>query len=41
MHSYQIGEKVDLIPETEVYLRAATLNIEDELIDVTTFDPAP
>ena len=41
VHSYQIGEKVDLIPETEVYLRAATLNIEDELIDVTTFDPAP
>ena len=41
VHVYQIGEKVDLIPETEVYLRAATLNIEDELIDVTTFDPAP
>ena len=38
VHVYQIGEKVDLIPETEVYLRAATLNIEDELIDVSEFD---
>ena len=38
MHSYQIGEKVDLIPETEVYLRAATLNKEDTDLDLDTLD---
>ena len=43
---YSAGQYVILVPEVpahseEVYLRAATLNIEDELIDVTTFDPAP
>ena len=43
---YAAGQYVILVPEVpahseEVYLRAATLNIEDELIDVTTFDPAP
>ena len=38
VHVYQIGEKVDLIPETEVYLRAATLNKEDEDLDLSTFD---
>ena len=38
VHSYQIGEKVDLIPETEIYLRAATLNKEDTDLDLSTFD---
>lgn len=38
MHSYQIGEKVDLIPETEIYLRAATLNKEDTDLDLDTLD---
>ena len=38
VHVYQIGEKVDLIPETEIYLRAATLNKEDSDLDLSTFD---
>ena len=44
--TYNVGDYVKKVEEVpahseEVYLRAATLNIEDELIDVTTFDPAP
>ena len=38
VHVYQIGEKVDLIPETEVYLKASTLSKEDEDLDLSTFD---
>lgn len=38
VHNYQIGEKVDLIPETEIYLRAATLNKEDTDLDLDTLD---
>ena len=38
-----IGEYAVLVAEVkeDIYLKAATLNIEDELIDVSTFDPAP
>ena len=44
--TYNVGDYVKNVEEVpahseEIYLRAATLNIEDELIDVTTFDPAP
>ena len=44
--TYNVGDYVKKVEEVpahseEIYLRAATLNIEDELIDVTTFDPAP
>ena len=44
--TYNVGDYVKKVEEVpahseEVYLRAATLNIEDELIDVSTFDPAP
>ena len=44
--TYNVGDYVKKVEEVpahseEVYLRAATLNIEDEIIDVTTFDPAP
>ena len=38
VHVYQIGEKVDLIPETEVYLKASTLSKEDEDLDLDTLD---
>ena len=38
VHNYQIGEKVDLIPETEIYLKASTLSKEDEDLDLSTFD---
>ena len=38
VHVYQIGEKVDLIPETEVYLKASTLSKEDKDLDLSTFD---
>ena len=38
VHVYQIGEKVDLIPETEIYLKASTLSKEDEDLDLSTFD---
>ena len=46
LHPYADGEYVVLVPvapehDNEIYLRAATLDIEDEIIDVTTFDPAP
>ena len=44
--TYNVGDYVKKVEEVpahseEVYLRATTLNIEDELIDVSTFDPAP
>ena len=44
--TYNVGDYVKKVEEVpahseEIYLRAATLNIEDELIDVSTFDPAP
>ena len=44
--TYNVGDYVKKVEEVqahseEIYLRAATLNIEDELIDVTTFDPEP
>ena len=44
--TYNVGDYVKKVEEVpahseEIYLRATTLNIEDELIDVTTFDPAP
>ena len=38
VHVYQIGEKVDLIPETEIYLKSSTLSKEDEDLDLSTFD---
>ena len=38
LHNYQIGEKVDLIPETEIYLKASTLSKEDKDLDLSTFD---
>ena len=38
VHNYQIGEKVDLIPETEIYLKASTLSKEDKDLDLSTFD---
>lgn len=38
VHVYQIGEKVDLIPETEIYLKASTLSKEDKDLDLSTFD---
>ena len=44
--TYNVGDYVKKVEEVpahseEIYLRAATLNIEDEIIDVSTFDPAP
>ena len=44
--TYNVGDYVKKVEEVpahseEVYLRAATLNIEDTLLDVSTFDPAP
>ena len=44
--TYNVGDYVKKVEEVpahseEIYLRAATLDIEDEIIDVTTFDPAP
>ena len=38
MHSYQIGEKVDLIPEAEVYLRAVNLNKQAPDLALSIFD---
>ena len=43
LHSYQIGEYVVLVPivpesEKEIYLKAADLNMEDEDLDLSTFD---
>ena len=44
--TYNVGDYVKKVEEVpahseEIYLRAATLDIADEIIDVTTFDPAP
>ena len=38
VHVYQIGEKVDLIPETEIYLKSSTLSKEDTDLDLDSFD---
>ena len=38
VYSYQLGDKVDLIPEQEIYLKAATLNHESEDLDLDTLD---
>ena len=38
VHVYQIGEKVDLIPETEIYLKSSTLSKEDTDLDLSTLD---
>ena len=43
LHSYQVGEYVVLVPivpesEKEIYLKAADLNMEDEDLDLSTFD---
>ena len=43
LHSYQVGEYVVLIPvvpesEKEIYLKASNLNMEDEDLDLSTFD---
>ena len=40
---YNAGQYVELIPEVpayeeEIYLKASTLSVEDELLDVSTFD---
>ena len=46
LHSYQVGEYVVLIPvvtesEKEIYLKASNLNMEDEDLDLSTFDVEP
>ena len=43
LHSYQVGEYVVLIPvvpesEKEIYLKAADLNYEEDLLDLDEFD---
>ena len=43
LHSYQVGEYVVLVPivpesEKEIYLKASNLNMEDEDLDLSTFD---
>ena len=43
LHSYQVGEYVVLVPivpesEKEIYLKAADLDVEDEDLDLSTFD---
>ena len=43
LHSYQVGEYVVLVPivpesEKEIYLKQADLNMEDEDLDLSTFD---
>ena len=38
VHSYQLGDKVDLIPEQEIYLKSSTLSHETEDLDLDTLD---
>ena len=43
LHSYQVGEYVVLVPivpesEKEIYLKQADLDVEDEDLDLSTFD---
>ena len=43
LHSYQVGEYVVLVPivpesEKEIYLKASNLDMEDEDLDLSTFD---
>ena len=38
VYSYQLGDKVDLIPEQEIYLKSSTLSHETEDLDLSTLD---
>ena len=38
VYSYQLGDKVDLIPEQEIYLKSSTLSHETEDLDLDTLD---